>query len=142
MISTADFKNGLNIMVDGEPYTIVWFQHHKPGKGGAVMRTKMKHLRTGSTIERSFKSGEKFGDVSLERHKKQYLYKDGEGYHFMDMVNYEQVKFDGEKLGDSVKYLTENLEVEAIYLEGEFVGIEIPISVELTVKETVPGIKG
>lgn len=142
MITTADFKNGLNIMVDGEPYTIVWFQHHKPGKGGAVMRTKMKHLRTGSTIERSFKSGERFGDVSLEKHKKQFLYKDEQAFHFMDMETYDQIMFPKEKLEKSAAFLTENLEVEAIYLEGEFVSIELPITVELRVTETVPGIKG
>ncbi|OGS25148.1 MAG: elongation factor P [Elusimicrobia bacterium RIFOXYB2_FULL_50_12] len=142
MNSTADFKNGLNIMVDGEPYTIVWFQHHKPGKGGAVMRTKMKHLRTGSIIERSFKSGERFGDVSLEKHKKQFLYHDGDNYHFMDTENFEQIHFPKEKLGKSADFLTENLEVDAIYLEGEFIAIELPIIVELKVAQTVPGIKG
>ena len=142
MISTADFKNGLNIMVDGEPYTIVWFQHHKPGKGGAVMRTKMKHLRTGSITERSFKSGERFGDVSVEKHKKQYMYNDGQNFHFMDTVNYEQMFLTKEKLGKSAEYLTENLEVDAIYLEGEFVNIDLPITVELKIVSTVPGIKG
>jgi elongation factor P len=142
VISTADFKNGLNIMVDKEPYTIIWFQHHKPGKGGAVMRTKMKHLRTGSITERSFKSGEKFDSVSVEKKTKQFLYADATSFHFMDMETYDQVQFPKEKLGDSARFLTENLEVEALYLEGELISFELPISVELKVVSTVPGVKG
>ncbi|MHB9155867.1 MAG: elongation factor P [Endomicrobiales bacterium] len=142
MISTSDFKNGLTILVDGEPYQIIWFQNHKPGKGGAMMRTKMRHLRKGSIIERTFKSGEKFDAVSLEKHKKQFLYAAGQEYHFMDMENYEQVSFPREQLGSSAQYLTESLEVDAIYLDGQFIGIELPLSVELKVTQTVPGIKG
>lgn len=142
MISTADFKNGLTILVDGEPYQIIWFQNHKPGKGGAVMRTKMRHLRRGSIVERTFKSGEKFDAVSLERHKKQFLYVAGGDYAFMDMETYEQVTFPKEQLGEGYLYLKENMEVDAIYLAGQFIGIELPISVVLTVTQTVPGIKG
>ncbi len=142
MISTADFKNGLNIMIDGEPYQIVWFQNHKPGKGGAVMRTKIKHLRRGSLVERTFKSGERFEEVSLERHKKQFLYAAGPDYTFMDMETYDQVNFSKEQLGNGSMFLTENLEVDAIYLNGQFLGVELPISVVLTVTQTVPGIKG
>jgi elongation factor P len=142
MIFTSDFKNGLTILVDGEPYQIIWFQNHKPGKGGAMMRTKMRHLRKGSIIERTFKSGERFEEVSLERHKKQFLYAAGNEYHFMDVETYEQVHFQKEDLGESAKFLTENLEVNGIYLAGEFVSIELPMSVELKVVQTVPGIKG
>jgi elongation factor P len=142
MISTADFKNGVCILVDGEPYQILWFQNHKPGKGGAVMRTKMRHMRKGSIIERSFKSGERFESVSVEKHKKQFLYAAGSEYHFMDMETFEQVGFSKDILGTASMYLTENLEVEATYLDGEFVGIELPISVALKVSSTVPGIKG
>lgn len=142
MIFTSDFKNGLTIMVDGEPYQIIWFQNHKPGKGGAVMRTKMKHLRKGSIIERTFKSGERFEEVSLEKHKKQFLYAAGQEYAFMDMESFEQISFPKDKLGRSADFLTENLEVDAIYLDGEFIGIELPLSVELKVVQTVPGIKG
>jgi elongation factor P len=142
MIDTADFRNGLTLLVDGEPYQIIWFQNHKPGKGGAVMRTKMRHLRKGSIIERTFKSGERFESVSLEKHKKQYLYAAGDEFVFMDMQTYEQVNFPKEKLGDSAKFLTENMEVDAIYLDNEFIGIDIPLNVVLTVTSTVPGIKG
>jgi len=142
MIFTSDFKNGLTLLVDGEPYQIIWFQNHKPGKGGAMMRTKMRHLKKGSIIERTFKSGERFQEVSLEKHKKQFLYSAGNEYHFMDMETYEQVHFQKEDLGANTMFLTENLEVNAIYLAGEFIGIELPMSVELKVTHTVPGIKG
>ncbi|MBN1823091.1 MAG: elongation factor P [Endomicrobiales bacterium] len=142
MISTSDFKNGVNIFVDGEPYQIIWFQNHKPGKGGAVMRTKLRHLRKGSIVERTFKSGEKFESVSLEKHRKQFLYIAGSDYVFMDMENYDQTHYPKEQLGLGANFLVENTEVDAIYLEGEFVGIELPISVELKVTQTVPGIKG
>ena len=142
MIATSDFKNGMSILVDGEPYQIMWFQQHKPGKGGAVMRVKLKHLKKGSITERTFKSGEKFNAVDVDKQKKQFLYSDGSEYHFMDMKTFEQISFPKEKLSESAKFLTENLEVEATYLDGEFVGIELPTSVELKVSSTVPGIKG
>ena len=142
MIATSDFKNGVTLLVDGEPYQIIWFQNHKPGKGGAVMRTKMRHLRKGSIIERTFKSGERFESVSLEKHKKQFLYTDGADFHFMDMASFEQVSFPKDQLGNSDRFLTENLEVEGVYLDGQFISIELPVSVELTVVSTVPGIKG
>ncbi len=142
MISTSDFRNGMNIMVDGEPYQILWFQQHKPGKGGAVMRVKLKHLRKGSITDRTFKSGEKFDTVDVEKQKKQFLYADGSDYHFMDMKTFEQISFAKEKLGESATFLTENLEVDATYLNGEFIGIELPINVNLRVTSTVPGIRG
>lgn len=142
MIETSDFKNGVTILVDGEPYQIIWFQNHKPGKGGAVMRTKLRHLRKGGIIERTFKSGERFESVSLEKHKKQFLYADGQDYHFMDMESFEQIHFPKDQLSDNARFLTENLEVDAIYLDGQFIGIELPIAVTLKVTATVPGIKG
>ena len=142
MISTADFKNGVTIFVDKEPYQIIWFQNHKPGKGGALMRTKLRHLRKGSIIERTFKSGEKFDSVEVSRRKKQYMYSDGSDYHFMDTETFDQVALPKEKLGESALFLTDNMEVQAMYLEGELVSIELPINVVLTVTHTEPGIKG
>ncbi len=142
MISTSDFRNGLNILVDGEPYQITWFQNHKPGKGGAVMRVKLRHLKKGGTIERTFKSGEKFEALSVTRQKKQFLYKEGEKYNFMDMNTYEQISVGPEFLGDMVNFLTENLEVEAVYLENEIIGIDLPIIMEMTIAEAEPGVKG
>lgn len=142
MISTSDFRNGLNILVDGEPYQITWFQNHKPGKGGAVMRVKLRHLKKGGTIERTFKSGEKFEALSVTRQKKQFLYKEGENYNFMDMNTYEQISVEPQFLGEMVNFLTENLEVEAIYLETELIGIDLPIIMEMTISEAEPGVKG
>ena len=142
MVSTSDFRNGLNILVDGEPYQITWFQNHKPGKGGAVMRVKLRHLKKGGTIERTFKSGEKFEALSVTRQKKQFLYKEGENFNFMDMNTYEQISVEPAILGEMVNYLTENLEVEAIYLESELIGIELPIIMEMKIAEAEPGIKG
>ena len=142
MISTSDFRNGLNILVDGEPYQITWFQNHKPGKGGAVMRVKLRHLKKGGTIERTFKSGEKFEALSVTRQKKQFLYKEGENFNFMDMNNYEQVSVEPEMLGEMSNFLKENLEVEAIYLESELIGIDLPLIIEMTIAEAEPGIKG
>ncbi|MDR1522744.1 MAG: elongation factor P [Endomicrobium sp.] len=142
MVSTSDFKNGLNILVDGEPYQITWFQNHKPGKGGAVMRVKLRHLKKGGTIERTFKSGEKFDALSVTRQKKQFLYKEGTNFNFMDMNTYEQITVSPELLGDKVPFLKENLEVEAIYLENELIDIDLPIILEMTVAQAEPGIKG
>lgn len=142
MISTADFKNGVMFEHEGAVYEVVWFQHHKPGKGGAVMRVKIRNVRTGSTIERTFKSGTTFREVSLTRKKKQFMYADGNTYHFMDMETFDQFPFPKEKLGTSAQFLTENMEVDAIYLEDEFLGLELPANVTLKVTGTVPGIRG
>jgi elongation factor P len=142
MVSTSDFKNGLNILVDGEPYQITWFQNHKPGKGGAVMRVKLRHLKKGGTIERTFKSGEKFEALSVTRQKKQFLYKEGVNFNFMDMNTYEQITVKPELLGEMANLLKENLEIEAIYLESELIGIDLPIIIEMTIAESEPGIKG
>jgi len=142
MVSTSDFRNGLNILVDGEPFQITWFQNHKPGKGGAVMRVKLRHLKKGGTIERTFKSGEKFEALSVTRQKKQFLYKEGEKFNFMDMNTYEQVSVEPELLGDMANFLKENLEVEAVYLENELIGIDLPLIIEMTIAEAEPGIKG
>ncbi|MDR2066425.1 MAG: elongation factor P [Endomicrobium sp.] len=142
MVSTSDFKNGLNILVDGEPYQITWFQNHKPGKGGAVMRVKLRHLKKGGTIERTFKSGEKFDTLSVTRQKKQFLYKEGKNFNFMDMNTYEQITVSPELLGNKVKFLKENLEIEAIYLENELIDIDLPIILEMVIMQAEPGIKG
>jgi elongation factor P len=142
MVSTSDFKNGLNILVDREPYQITWFQNHKPGKGGAVMRVKLRHLKKGGTIERTFKSGEKFDTLSVTRQKKQFLYKEGKNFNFMDMNTYEQITVSPEVLGEKVNFLKENLEVEAIYLENELIDIDLPIILEMAIAQAEPGIRG
>ena len=142
MISTSDISNGIVFEHEGAVYQVVWFQHHKPGKGGAMVRVKLRNVRTGSTIERTFKSGERFKELSLSRRDKQFLYAEGDNYTFMDNETYDQIAVNKEKLGDSAKFLAENMEVQALYLEEEFLGIELPASVTLKVASTVPGIKG
>ena len=142
MIDTAEFKNGLNISVDNAFFTIIWFQHHKPGKGGAMVRVKMRDIKTGTIIERTFKSGEKFKEVNLNRSKKQFLYKDGNAYHFMDLETYEQIELYKDIVGDNEFFLKENMEVFVLWLDEIIIGLELPNSVELSVKYTEPGIKG
>jgi elongation factor P len=143
MIDTADFGNGTVFEYDGAVYQVLWFQHHKPGKGGAMVRVKIRNVRTGSSIERTFKSGERFKEVGLARKDKQFLYAEGDKCTFMDNETYEQFTIAKDQLGESAKFLAENMEVQALYLnEEEFLGIELPANVQLKVKSTVPGIKG
>lgn len=142
MIGISDFKNGTVFENDGTIYQVVWFQHHKPGKGGAVLRTKIRNVRTGATIEQTFKSGEKFKEVTMSRRKKQYLYKNGDAFTFMDLETYDQVDVSAEKIGEFANFLKENMEVDALYLEEEFLILDPPPSVVLKVTSTVPGIKG
>src|SRR6185295_14436895 len=120
MIGISDFKNGILFENEGKIYQIVWFQNHKPGKGGAVMRTKIRNVRTGSIIEQSFKSGEKFKEIPMFRKKKQYLYSDGATYTFMDSETFDQIAVPKEKLADLSNFLKENMEVDALYLDEEF----------------------
>lgn len=142
VVDTSEFYNGLNIEVDGEIYTIIWFQHHKPGKGGAVMRTKLRNVRTGAIIERTFKSGEKFREVELEKRKKQFMYINDKYCHFMDLETYEEITVEKKQLGEAVKFMKENVIVDGIYLENEYLGVELPITVDLKVVHTVPGVRG
>lgn len=142
MISTAEFRKGLRIELDGEPYTILEFQHVKPGKGGAFVRTKLKNLITGYVQDRTFRSGEKVEKPDLEEKRMQYLYREGELYHFMDLESYEQIALNKEQLGDSADFLAENISVDALFHRGKAIGIELPIFVELEVAETEPGVRG
>ena len=142
MIGISDFKNGTLFENEGVIYQVVWFQHHKPGKGGAVMRTKIRNIRTGSIIEQTFKSGEKFKEAEMSRRKKQYLYGDGNSYTFMDQETYDQIAVSKDKVGELAGYLKENMEVDALYLGEEFLSLDLPASVELKVSQTEPGIKG
>ncbi len=142
MIDTSEFRNGTIFEWDGNIWQVTWFQHHKPGKGGAVMRLKLKNMRTGALIERTFKSGEKFREVELTTRVKQYLYSDADKAHFMDTESFDQLEMEKSKLGDSEGFLMENMEVQALYLDGELLNIQLPPSVQLKVTETVPGVKG
>ena len=141
-ISTADFKNGMCIEYNGKLWTIVEFQHVKPGKGGAFVRTKMRDVRTGRIVDNTFNAGTKFDSVRMETRKMQYLYNDGTDYNFMDNNTYEQVALGADVVGDVSKWLKENDEVSLQYAGDELIGIEPAMFVELEVTETEPGFKG
>lgn len=142
MIEPVDFRNGLIIEYENTPYQILWFQNHKTAMSHAIMRVKFKNLYTGSILERTFKQADRFKEVIPTKRKKQFLYAEGDTFHFMDMESFDQLEYPREKLGDLANFLTENLEVEALYLDDKFLSISLPSSVDLKVKETVPGIKG
>ena len=141
-VSTANFKNGMCILYEGKRWVIVDFQHVKPGKGGAFVRTKLKELESGRVVDYTFRAGEKFEDVRIETKKMQYLYNDGDTFYFMDNTNYEQVELNAEFVGDQAKWLKDNDEVEVLTADGEYMGVEPPMFVELMVTETDPGFKG
>lgn len=142
MISTNDFRTGVTIEVDNDIYSVVDFQHVKPGKGSAFVRTKLKNVRTGAVVERTFNAGEKLPRARVDRREMQYLYNDGESFNFMDNQNYEQISITKEQLGDIVKFLKENTNVYILLYQGAVIGVELPNFVELEVVETAPGIKG
>ncbi|HHX51849.1 MAG TPA: elongation factor P [Clostridia bacterium] len=142
MISTNDFRTGLTIELEGEVYTVVDFQHVKPGKGAAFVRSKLKNRRTGSVIERTFRAGEKVARAHVERREMQYLYTDGTNYVFMDTNNYEQISLSPDQLDEALKYLKENMIIHALFYKGQSFGVEMPHTVELAVVETEPGVRG
>ena len=141
-ISTADFKNGMCIEYNNKLWTIVEFQHVKPGKGGAFVRTKLRDVKTGRIVDNTFNAGTKFDSVRMETRKMQYLYNDGTDYNFMDNTTYEQLALGADIVGDVSKWLKENDEVTLQYAGDELIGIEPMMSVELEVAETEPGFKG
>ncbi|WP_462400026.1 elongation factor P [Lacticaseibacillus pantheris] len=142
MISVNDFKNGLTIEVDHDLWRIVEFQHVKPGKGSAFVRSTLKNLRTGAVQEKTFRSTEKVEQAQIDTKSMQYLYVDGDSYYFMDNDTYEQLGLTADQLGDALKYLKENMMVSIIMHGSETLGIDIPKTVDLEVKETEPGIRG
>jgi len=142
MLDTADFKKGLKLLVDGQPYVIIDFQHVKPGKGNQFSRTKMRNLLTGQQIERTFKSGEKFGIPDVVNREMNFLYKDDSGYTFMDNENFEQVTMDENAVGESKFYLVENLPVVILFYNDRAVSVDVPKAVNLRVIQTDPGLKG
>jgi len=140
-VSTAEFKKGLRIVHDGNPYTIVDFQHVKPGKGGAFVRTKLKHMKLGKVIDNTFRSGEKVELVDFEEKHMQFLYRD-DRYNFMDTETYEQVSLSADEVGEAREYLKENTEIDVLYIAGAPAGIELPNFVELAIAHTDPGVRG
>ena len=142
MISAGDFRNGITIELEGNIYQIIEFQHVKPGKGAAFVRTKMKNLQTGSVVERTFNAGEKVPKAHVDRRRMQYLYEADGAYTFMDNETYDQVELNVEQLGDAKNFLLENMEVSIMFFQGIVIGIDLPVAVELRVVETDPGIRG
>jgi elongation factor P len=140
-VSTNDFRKGMKIEVDEAPYAIVDFQHVKPGKGGAFVRTKLKHLRLGTVIDRTFRAEEKVPLVNFEEKRMQFLYRD-DRFHFMDLETYDQIALSEDEVGDARQFLKENTEVEVLYVDGAPIGIELPNFVDLVVVKTEPGVRG
>lgn len=142
MISVNDLRNGLTVEIDGGLWRVIDFQHVKPGKGAAFVRTKLKNLRTGAVQEKTFRAGEKIARAHIENRRMQYLYASGDSHFFMDTDNYEQIELSHQQIEDELNYLKENMEVQIIMYGAETLGVELPNTVTLTVTETEPGIKG
>jgi elongation factor P len=142
VISTAQFKNGSHIEVDGKIFRIMEFQHVKPGKGGAFVRSKLRRLEDGSVIDRTFRAGEKFRPVRTETRKMQYLYDSGDAQVFMDTQNYDQLELAGEVTGEEMQWVRPNDEVDVLFVDDRPSGVQIPSAVDLEVTETQPGLKG
>ena len=141
-IESGDFRTGLTLIVDGDPWVVLDFQHVKPGKGAAILKTKMKNLKTGSTQERNFNASTKFEQAQIEKKTVQYSYEADSTYYFMDMQTYEQYELAAELLGDNKYYIVDGMEVSLVFFEGSVLDVAIPEKVELTVTETAPAIKG
>lgn len=142
MISVNDLRTGVTVEIEGEIYSVVDFLHVKPGKGAAFVRTKLKNFRSGGTVERTFRAGEKIAKAHIELKQMQYLYSSDEEYFFMDVQNYEQIALRAEDLGDAPKYLLENMTMGIQFFEGKAVGVELPTTVNLEVTQTEPGFRG
>jgi len=142
VVSTNDLKNGMVLDLDGQLWSVIWFQHHKPGKGNTVVRTKLKHVLSGKVVDRTFNSDTKVDTASVDRREMQYLYNDGSGYVFMDTTTYDQVTIGEEIVGDAKNYLLENQVAVVALHEGTPLYIDLPASVELEVTYTEPGLQG
>jgi elongation factor P len=142
MISTNQFRNGTHIDVDGTIYKIVEFQHVKPGKGGAFVRTKLRRASDGNVIDRTFRAGEKFRPVRTETRRMQFLYKDDADAHFMDSETYEQLTIPVSALGDSLLWMRESDELELLYIDAQPADVQLPSAIDLAVTETEPGVRG
>lgn len=142
MISSNDLRPGITVELDGMVWQVVEFQHVKPGKGAAFVRTKMKNMQTGSVVERTFNAGEKIPTAQVERKPMQYLYGEDGSYYFMDNETFEQIMLTKEQLGNALNFIKENMDITVLFFNGTVIGVDIPNSVELTVVETEPGIRG
>jgi elongation factor P len=142
MISSNDFRNGITIVIDGHLWTVIEFLHVKPGKGSAFVRTRLKNVKKGATVERTFRAGEKLERAIVDNRDMQMLYNDAEGFHFMDAESYENVTIQGELIGGPADFLKDGMKVAVQFYEGNPIGVDVPAHVELTVTETDPGFKG
>lgn len=142
MIVAGDFRNGATFEMDGQVFQVVEFQHVKPGKGAAFVRTKLKNVITGATVERTFNPSDKMPKAHIERKDMQYLYDDGDLFHFMDVETYEQMPLSQSAIGDALKFVKENMVVKVLSFKGNVFGVEPPTFVELQITETEPGFKG
>ncbi len=142
MISAGDFRNSVTFEMDGQVLQIIEFQHVKPGKGAAFVRTKCRNVITGAVVERTFNPTDKFENAYVERRDMQYLYEDSDLYYFMDMETYEQLPLNADKLSDAFRFVTENMVVKVLSYKGNVFGLEPPFFVDLVVKETEPGVRG
>ena len=142
MISAGDFRNGVTFEMDSQVFKIVEFQHVKPGKGAAFVRTKLKNVMTGAVLERTFNPTEKVQEAQIDRKEMQYLYSDGDMYYFMDNETYEQLPLTADDLGDTLNYLVDNMNVKVVSYKGKVFGVEAPLFVELEITYTEPGFKG
>lgn len=142
MVSAGDFRNGLTIEYEGNVYQIIEFQHVKPGKGAAFVRTKLKNIKSGGVVEKTFRPTEKCPQAHIERKEMQYLYSDGDLYHFMDVETYDQIALSDDQVGDTLKFVKENEMVKILSHNNEVFAMEPPLFVELEITETEPGFKG
>jgi len=142
LISVNDFKTGLTIEFDGDIWRVMDFQHVKPGKGAAFVRSKLRNLRSGNVNEKTFRAGEKVAKAQIDNRRMQYLYANGDEHVFMDNESYEQIELPEKQIEDELKFLKENMEVHVILFKDEVLGVELPVTVVLEVAETEPGIKG
>ena len=142
MISAGDFRNGITIELENNVYQIIEFQHVKPGKGAAFVRTKLKNIKSSGVIEKTFRPTEKFPQARIDRKDMQYLYADGDLFHFMDVENYEQIALDAESVGDALKFVKENEMCKVCSHNGNVFSVEPPLFVELEITDTEPGFKG
>jgi len=142
MISTSDLRNGMTLNLDEGLFNVVEFQHVKPGKGGAFVRTTLKNIRTGQVVDRTFRAGERFDRAVLNKREMQFLYRDGDDYVFMDNTSYDQMNVGPNALGEASNYVVEGSTAILVMFEDEIVGVELPAAVELNIAETEPGVQG
>ena len=142
MVSAGDFRNGITLEIDGEVFQVVEFQHVKPGKGAAFVRTKMRNIKNGGVVDKTFRPTDKYPQAHIERSDMQYLYSDGDMFHFMNVETYDQIALSTKQIGDALKFVKENDMVKMLSHQGQVFSVEPPLFVELVITETEPGFKG